>query len=93
MKKVQNQFKIQTKYGQFKVFIWRDKKKKVYLVKAADLPEVVTFGASLIEAKRMAKDAIEIYCESMMDVGKIIIDDSRRVVGKLPKSRVLSFTQ
>lgn len=59
------EFHIQTKVGVYRVRIWWDKVDKAYLVKAVTLPGVVTFGASLADAKRMAKDAIELYGECL----------------------------
>ncbi|MBI4215635.1 MAG: type II toxin-antitoxin system HicB family antitoxin [Parcubacteria group bacterium] len=52
---------------------------KVYLVRVPNLPGVITFGRSLIEAKKMAREAIELHCECEIDEGKIVIDDRRRV--------------
>ncbi len=82
---------IQTKNGTYNIIIWWDKKDKAYLVKVPSLPGVVTFGKTLVEAKKMAKDAIELYCDCVLEKGKIIIDDQKRLVGKLPsRSRILS---
>lgn len=82
-------FLIRTKDGAFKVKIWWDKNDKVYLVKGLNLPDVITFGRTLFEAKKMAKEAVELYCECLIDEGKIIIDDSGRAIGRVPKSHVL----
>ena len=73
--------------------IWFDAKDKAYLVRALGLPEVVTFGTSLADAKIMAKDAIELYCDGVIKEGNIIIDDQRRVVGKIPQSRVIAIAR
>lgn len=91
MEKNTKQFIIQTKKGFFKVIIWYDKKDKAYLVKVPSLSGVVTFGKSISDAKRMAKDAIELYCDcAIAESDKaIIIDDKRQVFGKIPKSRVV----
>ena len=56
-------FSIKTKDGDFKVSIWLDKNDNAYLVKGVTLPEVVTFGRTLLEAKKMAREALELYCE------------------------------
>ncbi len=85
------EFIIKTKTGVWQTLIWLDKKDKVYIAKTKHLPGVVTFGKTINEAKRMAKDAIELYCECEIEDGKILIDDERRVVGKLPPARVLSL--
>lgn len=81
---------ISTKRGTYKaVFKW-DKRDKAYIVSVPSLPDVFTFGKNLQDAKRMAKDAIELYCECLIDEGKIVIDDERRVVGDVPLSRIIA---
>ena len=89
------EFFIQTKNGMYKILVWFDARDKAYLVKVPSLPDVVTFGKNLGEAKRMAKDAIELYCDCMIDEGRIVVDDRDRVFGKIPKakSRVFSFVR
>ncbi|KKU67967.1 MAG: hypothetical protein UX89_C0009G0001 [Parcubacteria group bacterium GW2011_GWA2_47_16] len=82
---------IRTKHGLFTVAIWHDIRDKAYLVKGVGLPDVVTFGKTLVEAKRMAADALELYCDCTLRDGKLIVDDNRHIVGKLPKSNVLSL--
>jgi len=90
MKKNSKEFKIQTKAGVYKTTIWWDKKDKSYLVKVPSLLEVVTFGTSLASAKKMAKDAIELYCDCIMAEGKVIIDDGGKAIGRLSNhSRIL----
>ncbi|MBI2087055.1 MAG: type II toxin-antitoxin system HicB family antitoxin [Candidatus Zambryskibacteria bacterium] len=84
-------YSIRTKYGDFKVNIWLNKSDNAYLVKGVSLPQVVTFGRTLVKAKKMAKEALELYCECVINENKIIIDDSRKVVGKLPKSRIIQL--
>jgi len=90
MKAARKEFKIQTKSGTYRVIIWWDAKDKAFLVKAPSLSGVVTFGTNLSEAKKMVKDAIELYCNCVIEEGKLIIDDNGRVVGKLPRSRILA---
>lgn len=85
------EYHIATKHGTYQVHIWWDAKDKAYLVKVPSLPNVVTFGKTLTEAKHMAKDAIELYCSCMIDDGNIVIDDKRRVFGKMPPARVMSI--
>lgn len=84
---------IKTKNGVFRVQIWWDKRDRAYLVKGVNLPDVVTFGRTLTEAKRMAREALELYCTCAIDENKIIIDDTGRVLGKLPKSRVIELAR
>jgi hypothetical protein len=62
-------------------------------VQGIGLPEVVTFGRTLAAAKRMAREALELYCECAIDEGKIIIDDTGRALGKLPRSRIIEFAR
>ena len=90
MKKIKKDFIIQTKTGSYRVIIWRDEKDNAYLVRVPSLPEVVTFGTTLSDAKRMAKDAIELFCECEFLEGNVVVDDRGRVSGKIPKSRILS---
>lgn len=91
MKENKKEFTIKTKGGSYRISVWFDKKDKAYIVRVPSLPEVLTFGKSLADAKKMAKDAIELYCDCQVDEGKIVIDDEQRVVGKLPKSHVVSI--
>ena len=86
-------YTIKTKEGLFRVKIWRDNDDKAYLVKGISLPEVVTFGKDLKEAKKMAKDALELYCDCVIGENKIIIDDSQRAIGKIPKSRIVEINK
>lgn len=88
------EFNIQTKKGIYRVIIWYDHKDKAYLVKVPSLPEVVTFGKTISEAKKMAKDAIELYCECVVSRGNIIIDDEKQAFGHLPPhSRILELVR
>lgn len=93
MKANKQRFLIRTKDGAFRVRIWRDKGDRAYLVQGIGLPEVVTFGRTLAEAKRMAREALELYCECAIDENKIVIDDQGRALGKLPRSRVIELVR
>ena len=86
-------FRIQTKAGFYWVVIWWDKWDKAYLVKVPSLPGVVTFGKTLTEAKRMAQDAIELYCDCIVEEEKIVVDDAGKVFGKVPKERVIALAR
>ena len=84
------QITIRTRHGSYHAQIWRDEKSKTYGAKVLGFPEeVVTFGASLTDVKRMIKDAIELHCDCLIDEKKLVLDDTRRVAGRIPKSRVL----
>jgi predicted RNase H-like HicB family nuclease len=89
--KVYKKFFTQTKTGDYEISIWFDENDKAFLVKVPSLPGVVTFGKTIEEAKKMAKDAIELYCDCLIDEGKIIIDDKRKVYGRIPKSNVITI--
>ena len=82
---------IHTRRGDFNTIIWRDERDQSYLVKVPSLPSVVTFGKTLRDAKKMVKDAIELFCDCAIGEGKVIIDDKMRMIGKVPRSRVLSL--
>ncbi len=91
MPRSEKHFIVDTKHGSYRVEIRRDEKERVYLVRVPAFPELATFGTSLADAKRMAKDIIELHCDCLIDDGKLIIDDTGRVAGRLPKSRVLTL--
>jgi len=93
MKANKQEFLIRTKDGAFRVRIWRDKGDRAYLVQGIGLPEVTTFGRTLAESKRMAREALELYCECAIDENKIVIDDKGRALGKLPGSRVIELVR
>ena len=90
MHRSDKQFTIDTKHGSYRVEIRRDEKEGTYRVRVPAFPELATFGTSLADAKRMAKDIIELHCDCLVDEGKLIIDDTGRAAGRLPKSRVLA---
>ena len=90
IKKVQK-IEVETRRGKYKVLFRWDKKDRAYIVKVPGLPEVFTFGKNLKEAKYMAKDAIELYCDSLIGEGKIIIDDEGSAFGKLPQPRIIKI--
>jgi predicted RNase H-like HicB family nuclease len=52
---------VSTRYGAFDVTLQRDS--SGYLVLVTKLPEVVTYGRTISEAKRMAVEAIEVAIE------------------------------
>ena len=82
---------IETKKGIYQVVFRWDVKDKAYLVSVPSLPGVVTFGKNLADAKRMAKDAVELYCTCLIGEGNIIIDDKRKVIGKIPTSHIVAI--
>lgn len=54
-----------------------------YTVIVPTLPGCITFGKTVEEAKKMAKDAIKIYLESLRKHGETITDDSEVLEGTL----------
>ena len=42
----------------------------------------MTQGSTLGEAKEMAEDLLSILCETALDEGKVVIDDTRRVYAR-----------
>jgi len=73
---------IQTKYGNFDVAIWYDKLDKAYLVETVGFNKTMTFGRSLSEAKRMAKDLLELLVECEHDAGRAVVDTKMHITGK-----------
>ena len=73
---------IQTKYGNFQVSIWYDKRDTAYLVETVGFDKTMTFGRSLAEAKRMAKDLLELLVECEHDAGRAVVDSAMRITGK-----------
>ena len=86
MKQAEQTYQVTTKQGRFTLAIRYDARDKAYLVRVPNIPEIITFGETLAEAKRMGIDALELYCDCMIDEGKIVVDDTRKVIGRLPKS-------
>ena len=85
---------LHTKQGTFKVKFEWDARDRAYLVTIPSLPGAITFGTSLQEAKKMARDVIELHCECLVEEGNLVIDDEKRLVnpkGAMVKS-LLSAT-
>ena len=71
---------IATQFGAFRVkFVW-DARDKAYLVSIPRLPGAVTFGTSFTEAKKMAKEVIELHCDCLIDEGELVRDDRGRIL-------------
>ena len=62
---------VQTKYGLFLVALERDG--RGHMVSVPRMPEVVTFGQTVTEAKHMAQEAIEVAIE-----GEILVRAAQR---------------
>ena len=97
-KSYNKKFNINTQVSNFMVRVRWDKKDRVYLVNVPSLKGAFTFGKTIAEAKKMAKDVIGLCCECLFDEGKIVIDDAGSVRGmlpasKLPKERIISLAR
>jgi len=70
---------VATSYGEHRCLFERDEDGS-WIVTAPALPGVVTWGKSLIEAKKMAREAIECYIEG---VAKLTFQDEVKKRAKL----------
>jgi predicted RNase H-like HicB family nuclease len=61
----------------YRIVLRKDPKEDVYVVSVPSLPGCHTFGKTVEEAIEMAKEAIELYIETLVDLGKEI--PTRRV--------------
>lgn len=50
-----------------------------FTVTVPSLPGCITWGENLIEAKSMAKEAIQLYIEDLQENGEVIPDDSENL--------------
>ena len=60
---------IKTKLGQFNCLFDPNSPEKGYTVTVPDMKGVVTFGDNLNEAKRNAKEAIELHGDCLLEKG------------------------
>ena len=80
---------LKTKEGTFRVKFEWNSRDGAYLVTVPSLPGAITFGLTLNEAKKMAREGIELHCECMVEEGHIVIDDNKKLVnskGSIVKS-------
>ena len=54
-----------------------------YTVMVPTLPGCITYGKTLAEARKMARDAIRVYLKSLKKHGEPIMDDSEILEGTL----------
>ncbi len=73
---------MQTKELSFRIVL-RPEPEGGYTVIVPTLPGCITYGETIEEAKRMAKDAIEAYLKSMEKHGEEFLDDSNTFEGVL----------
>lgn len=69
---------IKTAFGTFECLFDPNTPEKGYTVTVPKLSGVVTFGDKLAEAKRMAKEAIELHCECLLKGGMAEIKVRRK---------------
>ena len=62
-------------YNNFKIML-RPEPEGGFTVIVPSLPGCVTYGSSLPEAKEMAKEAIELYLESLTERNELIPNDN-----------------
>jgi predicted RNase H-like HicB family nuclease len=82
---------IETRFGSFYANIVR-KNPKVLLVTIPAFLDVVTEGRTLAEAKKYAREVIELQCLAALDDNKLIIDDLHRAHGKFARSGTLTVS-
>jgi predicted RNase H-like HicB family nuclease len=61
--------KVKTLFGTFECIFELNKPEKGYTVTVPRVRGVVTCGDTLAEAKKMAKEAIELHCECLVEEG------------------------
>ncbi len=61
--------KIKTNFGYFDCLFESNKPERGYTITAPKLKGVVTCGDTIKEAKAMAKEAVELHCECLLDEG------------------------
>ena len=89
---MKQKYLIKTKCGNFYALIWFSRREKVYFVSIPAFPGVLTEARSLAEAKKYAGEMIELQCLAALDEKKIIVDDMRRVHGRLAHAGAFSMT-
>ncbi len=66
MTRGKNFISIKTRFGNFDCLFEKNTPEKGYTVTTPKLRGIVTFGKNLDEAKKMAKEAIELHCECLL---------------------------
>ena len=60
---------VETRFGNFECLFEANNPEKGYTVTVPKLKGIVTFGDNLKEAKKMAREAIELHCECLLREG------------------------
>lgn len=63
------QVKIKTRLGIYPVNFTSNYPEKGYTVTVPKLRGIVTFGMTMAKAKKMAKEAIELHCQCLLEEG------------------------
>lgn len=79
---MKKKYLIKTKYGNFNAIIWREVAEKLYLVEIPSFNKTMTQGSTLVDAKYMAQDLIELLCEVAFDDGKVVVDDEQHMIAR-----------
>ncbi len=70
MKKPTNKMApVKTVFGTFNCLFESNSPEKGYTVSCSRVPGVVTFGNTLADAKKYAKEALELHCECLIEEG------------------------
>lgn len=77
---------IKTRFGNFDSVFESNTPEKGYTVTIPRLKGVITFGGNLEEAKKMAKEAIELHCE-------VLLEDNLAEIKILNKPRVMRLVR
>lgn len=59
----------------YRIVLKKDPEDDVYIVSVPSLPGCHTFGKTVEEAIEMGKEAIQVYIETLMDLGKEVPTD------------------
>lgn len=78
---MKERFSVRTKYGEFQAIVEHSKRDKVYFVSAPAFPGILTEAHTIPEAKKYAREIIELQCLAAFDGGKVVIDDTNHVYG------------
>lgn len=82
--------KVETRVGTFDCLFESNAPDKGYTVTVPKLRGVVTFGKDMKEAKSMAREAIELHCECLLQGGMAEIRVRSQRVPSRKRNRVLA---
>ena len=76
---MKKKYALKTRFGIFQIYIWQDKRDKMYIAEVPAFGGVLTQGGTVSEAKRMAIDLIELLSEETLSRGNAILDDQKHL--------------